>query len=883
MNVDAIAEDQGDRDLDPLASRSKWPPFPWNPPTLDNPLFGREDALAELGHVFDAVVTDWAVRIQLVASDYGLGKSRLLAAFARAARQREPATSTIEVRCPSQGGGGGPYRLWDAVLRAAFHISPSADAADAGHAIERATARYLAPDAVPFIAHLVGQPLERVGAVDEEALMARCVSVLARLFEAIAFETPLLLVVDDANRATARDFAIASALATTCKGHPIMLVLAGSGNLVDHLPGWDRFPVTRLYPLGRADAERMLRLYLTGLAASPSRALIERILTTAAGNSYAIKAMVRWLRESGAIAMRDGRWTLDEAHVATRAVPDTLEAVIHARIGTLDHAERALLAQAAVVGKEFWIGSLVALARQSVTEPPDSYADDATQVAILQRLKRLVEQKFIEPRQTRIRSEDCFAFRSPVHWEAALEGLPGTTRQRWHRVILSWLELQAEGLEVPNEGVRGMFLRELARHAEGAGHLPQAAVYYLRAARIALAEGHSRAALHALDEALRLVQPEQLAIRLRVLFDLGEVHALSGTTDLALEAFGEALALAWRLGDRRRAASALARIADIRIARGDTVAARKDLLDALRLQEAMQDSHGVAHTCIQLGRMHWMQGEFDKAVLVYRKSEHIYRRLEHEQGIAEVLHVQGAIQMDRGDLRLAERYYQDALVLRKKVGDQRGIVRTLNNLGAIWMSQRLEQSVEVWREALAIAREIGDLGLQAMLTDNLGEALVLLGRHDEASEMLDRAIELAEVTGNKATLVDALRNQALLAIARGTHDAAQVSLTRAQELAESLGLARLDALVMRAKGDLAFARMEATGVLELSEAEASYQRAAEGFARAGYNVEAASAYERLAEMLALAGRTAEQATVFARAQTLRAQHAHTAEPPPVPM
>ncbi|MCC6624103.1 MAG: tetratricopeptide repeat protein [Deltaproteobacteria bacterium] len=903
------------RAFDDAAPRGKWPPFPWNPADLDNPLIGREEALEALARAYDDVVGDWVLRVQLLLSDYGLGKSRLLSVFVAAAKARDPNTLAIEVRCPSSGGGGGPYRLWDAVLRAAFGISPEADAAEAGLALERAIERWVPSDVAALVAHLVGLPISTGGAADEEALMARCIGALGRLFEAIALDNPVLVVVDDANRASARDFALASALAATLKGRPVMLVLAGSPNLADHLPGWDRFPLIRLEPLDRQDTERMLRLFLTGLATPPSRELVDRLVAVSGGNAYALKAVVRWLHEAGAIRPGPaGKWVLDEAKVQGKDVPDTLEGVMHARLSALAPAERELLGQAAVIGREFWFGTLVAIARQGADPlalgaraDADTLdwdgADGAGQggaadapARIRATLGKLVAQRVIETRTSRIRGEECFGFRSGAHWEAALESLPTTTLQRWHRIVLAWLELQSDAPD-PMEGAgagqgRGLYLRELARHAEGAGQPALAAIYHLRAARLALAEGHSRAALTSLEEALRLVQPDQLATRLRILFELGEVHALAGTTDLAVDYFHDALSLAWRLGDRKTGATALAKIAEVEMAQGAYVGARKHLLEALRLFEAIQDPHGVAATCVALGRLHWLVGELDKALLVYRKSEHIYRRLGYKKGIGEVLHAQGAVHFDRGDVPLAEAFYQEALALRKACDDTHGLVRTLNNLGCVWMGQKLERSAEVWREALEIARELGDLGLHATIADNLGEVLVLLGRHDEADAMLDRAVELAEITGRKSTLVDALRNQAQLRIATGQWDRAEAALARARAEAQPLGLARLDALVLRTFGDLEIARLEATGVVgeregapaasPLDRAESAYRRAAQGLEGAGYDLEAATTVERLADALGLAGKKAESEAQRERARRLRAGHSRRASPPPIP-
>ena len=144
MSVEPLQDEAAKRDDEPMTPRGKWPPFPWNPSDLDNPMIGRDDALEDLGRAFDEVLAHWLVRIHLLVSDYGLGKSRLLSAFVQAAREREPATFAIEVRCPNAGAGGGPYRLWDAVVRAAFQVPADVDAtlAAASGDNQRSTARF---------------------------------------------------------------------------------------------------------------------------------------------------------------------------------------------------------------------------------------------------------------------------------------------------------------------------------------------------------------------------------------------------------------------------------------------------------------------------------------------------------------------------------------------------------------------------------------------------------------------------------------------------------------------------------------------------------------------------------------------------------------------
>lgn len=876
------------RPSDAMAPRGKWPPFPWNPGDLDNPLIGRDDALQALRQSFDDVVSDWLFRVQLLVSEHGMGKSRLLAGLVDAALAREPDTFVVRVKCPPTGG---PYRLWDAIVREAFAIPAASNDVEAGAMLLRAVERYAVEDAAEIsalIAYLVGysvpgRPAAPLAGVDQDALVAQCVGALGRLLEAIAFERPLLIVIAHANRASVRDFALASAIEATVKGRPIMMVFAGSLELTDHLPGWDRFPVIRLRNLERAEADRMLRLFLTGLPEALPTELTAHVLDAANGNAYALKSMVRYLHEAGGIAAGEGGYHLDAAVLDAIVIPDNLEGVLHSRLGALSAEERHVLAQAAIVGREVWLGALVAIARQGAVGAGTPDSDDAPE-RLRWMLAKFVAQRFLEPRTSRIPGEEAFTFRSPLHWEVAQATLPDTVRQRLHRVALAWLELQAEEDIEP-------FLADLARHAEGSGQLEVAADYYLRAARLALGEGQSKAALSRLEKALALAPPEQYATRLRVLFELGEVHTDAGATDEALQNYRDALDLAWRMRDRKKGARALSRLADVEQAMGSYDDAQSHLAAGLRLYEAIQDQRGVASSCTSLGRLYWLRGELEQALRCYRKAEHIYRQVRDERGMGEVLHAMAAVHYDRGDASLAERYYEEALELRKHANDKRGLVRTLNNIGVAWMGRNMERSVELWREALEIANEIGDLGLQATLADNLGEVLVLLGHYDEADDCLGRAVSLAELTGRKRTLVDALRNQGLLRIARTQWDGAEAVLARARVAAVELGLPRPLALVERADGDLALARVEETGIIAdeggggLARATRAFRAAADGLEAAGYALEAADARDRLAGALELLGQRPAAQAERHRASALRAGGARQRPemPPPVPL
>ncbi|MGB0588479.1 MAG: ATP-binding protein [Myxococcota bacterium] len=835
-------------DADDLAT---WPPFPWNPRKLAAPVIGRERAIKKLGAGFDAVVDTWTSRIHLLVSEYGMGKARVAKALVDAAQKRHADTRVIRARCPASGG---PFRMWDALLRAACDVPASGDAVEAGARLVATVEEALPDEALEIagpIAHLLDWEVDsrprRGPGIDDEALNGRGTAALIRLFAAMSIQQPLLIIVDNANRASARSLALAGAVEATLKNRPMMMLLSGSPELQEILPGWDLYPCTQLTPLSRSESEKMLRLYFTGIKEVP-KDLMQRILGQGKGNPYALKSLVRYLREAGGIRLRRRTWEIDESVAWDLDMPETLEGVVLAQIGILTPSERTTLARAAVIGSEFWLSALVALQRMS--------ADDASEPGVIQRdqapeqirqnLERLTQLRFIESRHTSLAGEEAFGFRSGVHWNVARGILPATTQERFHRFLLQWLLVR---LGDDTEA----HLSDLARHAEAAGDQGEAAKYLLAAAGVMHREHRWAEQRDMLESAKALVDEEDLASRLSIDSQLGEVLAVAGDQEAALECFQGALNIAWRMRHRRAGAAALTRIGCVERDRGNLDKAYGHLLRSLRLFDAVDDAHGAAHTCIELGRLLWIRADFEQALRVYQRAEQLSRSVRDRRGLGNAVHYIGALHLDRGDLDLATEYLEDALDLRRRIDDRRGIVRTLSNLGVLRFTRSDNAgALEAWEEGNLLAIELGDIPAQSTLANNLGEVLVAEKEYETAKPHLERAISLSRDADIARTQVDALRNMGVLHVANAAWKEAAEALTQAQEAAKRLGLAQLIAHVERSFGDLEAGKTQTKGDLaDGAEKRAieAFQRSANGFRDAGYDLEAAISLDHLATFL----------------------------------
>ena len=142
--------------------------------------------------------------------------------------------------------------------------------------------------------------------------------------------------------------------------------------------------------------------------------------------------------------MREGtRWKATDG-LERVALPDTVQAVLAARIDLLEPSEKHTLQQASVVGRVFWRGAVTALVADRETVDPD--------------LRRLEERELVAERLTSsLVGEEELAFSHILTRDVAYETLPRRDRPNAHARVASWIE------ETTGDR-RGEFVGLLAHH-----------------------------------------------------------------------------------------------------------------------------------------------------------------------------------------------------------------------------------------------------------------------------------------------------------------------------------------------------------------------------------------------------------------------------------
>lgn len=246
--------------------------------------------------------------------------------------------------------------------------------------------------------------------------------------EEILAERPAAVVIEDLHWAQDALLDLVDAALEDVRG-PLLLVATTRPDAGPRVPGLGRHArraVTLwLDPLSTDDAARLVdRLTPAQLPES----LRELVLRRAEGNPFFIEELLHTLIDTGVIELGNGGWSVGEPP-PDLVVPDSVHAVLAARIDLLGPAEKAALQAAAVIGRTFWSSPVYELLER---QAPD--------------LRTLEERGFVHHRlRSSMTGELEFRFAHAQIREVAYASLPKVARARLHARFAAWLERVGEG------------------------------------------------------------------------------------------------------------------------------------------------------------------------------------------------------------------------------------------------------------------------------------------------------------------------------------------------------------------------------------------------------------------------------------------------------
>ena len=468
----------------------------------DTPLVGRASELVALRDELTASASERRCRLVTLVGAAGVGKTRLVSELVREVRDY---AGVAAGRCLAYGDGITFWPLTELIRQLGG---------------ERAVTDAMGDDPD---APLVVERLRVLGgngsAPPEELFWA-----VRRLFERLAADRPLLVVLEDVHWAEPTLLDLVEHVSRWSRDAPILILCVARGELLEERPQWEGVHV-RLEPLSTGESTELLAALDGG--GILSQELRARVAEVAQGNPLYTEQLVAMLAEEA------------RAGLELVALPPTIQALLAARLDRLDHLERHVLERAAVVGKEFWPGAVAAL--------------DGDHPALGATLLGLVRRDLVEPAVSSIPGEDGFRFRHALIRDVTYAGIPKRTRAELHERFAGWVELRDAGEELV-----GYHLEQAYRYRDELGVVDdsvrdlgeRAGELLTSAGRRALARDDVPAAVNLLERGVALL-PRTSSSRGFVLLDVAIALMRSGAFAAAQGALEEALALSRADGDRR--------------------------------------------------------------------------------------------------------------------------------------------------------------------------------------------------------------------------------------------------------------------------------------------------------------------------------------------
>jgi class 3 adenylate cyclase/tetratricopeptide (TPR) repeat protein len=783
---------------------------------LESRLVGRDEELAVLKQTMLRVESEGRPALVTVIGPAGVGKSRLVLELERFAEGLPQIVYWRRGRCLAYGNTS--YSALADAIKAQCEIYED-DSVDVATKKADASARELLGDdsVVPHIRALVGAG--EAAAISREDLFEGW----RRFLERLAARYPLVLVLDDIHWADEGLLDFVDHVADWAQG-PIMIVATARPELFETRPTWGggkrNAASISLDPLSADEGEAMLEDLLPGpIDTDLKRSIVER----SEGNPLYVEEIVRKLIDDGVLrATEASTWEVARP-VDEVELPRSIQGLISARLDGLPDDEKAILQDAAVVGRVFWVGAVADLAGRPVSEIRDA-------------LGRLRVKELVVPHEpSSFSDEHEFAFRHTLIRDGAYDSLPKALRADKHVGVARWAERRA--------GDRAEDIAELvATHElEAVGYLDELGERRPDLLRNAFEHTWSAArrtgALALRAECTRWYrEAERLAGALEIPLDrrvtLAREHtATSWGADPVVESERVArrtIELASRTGDDLTEGWATARLVLPLMQQARHEEAEQGGRAAVETLEPLGDTLELADALQRLGWFLWRRGREDEAEPLLRRAIEIADRVDAPLVRAEATQTLAVCLLPLpGSSTESHELMERAFVLAKEVGDMTNLMRAYNNIAATRAAaQGPGPTAEVLREGLDLALRSGTIANGGWIAGTLGDMLQLLGRFEESEERERFAVELARRVGDEPLIGQRLASLGLVVAMRGRGAEAQTLRDQAAPILEANPEPQADTFMPQLDGYLALGRGDpqeaANRFAEAAEAARAY-------------------------------------------------------------
>ena len=683
--------------------------------TLEPPFVGRDDEFRLLKDQMHATTRDGTARLVSIVGEAGIGKSRLGWELLKYMDGLSEVFRWHQGRSPAYGEGVTFWALTE-MVRSRANIAETDEPLKARTKLRTVVAEFV-PDPEeqqwiePRLAGLLG--LDEMPSGDRNELFA----ALRTFFQRVAANETAVLLFEDIHWADDGQLEFIEELVEMSQDHPILVITLARPELLTRHPSWGsarhHFMSTHLGPLSDAEMTELI----TGMTPGISEEVVDLIVERAGGVPLYAVEYIRMLINTGDLVL-DGSTYRHTGDLDDVALPDSLHAMVGARLDRLDEEQRALIQDAAVLGQSFTLEGMTVLT--------DAPADE-----LEPKLRELARQELLrydtDPRSP---ERGQFQFVQSVIKEVAYGRIAKADRKDRHLKVAEYYSEEA-----PIEGAAVIASHYMSAYEAGPEDelADKARAALMNAAQRAIELKSFAQTLSLVEQALEVPGTDQ---------QQAELWELAAPSAAALFRHEEGVeyarkALDWYTehgspADVVRGARILGTAYIDTDEPVDAVATMELYFDAERAPEPEMMALGAELSRAQM-RSFQNQESADVALAVLKAAE----ASGNTELVIEAMNTRGTVLGGLGRVFESLALLREALRLAEQHGLPYPTLRALNNLATIESMDGIASQRDGWVRGYELAQRVMHGALLVRMAANYATGLLEDGEFDEATTVLN--------------------------------------------------------------------------------------------------------------------------------------------------
>ena len=693
------------------------------------PYIGREKELATL-HASLEKTMQGKGQLVTVRGVAGLGKSRLVHEF-RHQIDREK-VNILQGRCQSFGTLI-PYLPFQDCLRRGLQLTDDDSPEELHHKvvrhvldIDRSLEKHL-----PVYLHLLSIPSREYPLPSSIASTQLKINIQEAIIAINTLNTrrkPIVLILEDWHWADEGSDIALGRLLDAISGFPLMIVLLYRP---EYTPGWGNLPFHQHIGLQSVPPQSVGGMIkaIYDIETIPESFALE-VSKRSGGNPFFIEELCSLLKQNGTITLREGTLQLEQTLEKIR-FPQTVQAVVRAKLDRLNVESREVMRLASVIGREFLQKILAQITRQKGKLPDVLFY--LQQIEFIQQIRNLPEL--------------TYQFNHVITQEVAYQTILLKQRPLLHQLVAETIEvLYKDRLEEQWESLA---------HHYNRSELWEKAIHYLELSgdkaiqnsSLADARTYYRQALGIIDSQIQKTVDPEVNLKLRWI-DVSlkwagiSYYSVSAEATKILEA---SVSYSKDFEDDIRLARLLHSLGQRNILQGDLEKAEAYFSACQSIAKRVKDLALLGLAFAALGRTKYFDGKYDEAKAYLELGIPYLEEFGMQDKLAYSLCFLGGVKLALGEVDAAQLYIDRAFRIANDMGDLSRLNQcyqwqvTINIARGQW-----DESIINTRKVASLSRSLGNLMPQASCQNMLGLSLVMKGEKEEGLKHIEESLHLIE-------------------------------------------------------------------------------------------------------------------------------------------